>query len=40
MDDNLDKFQKLEKWLIDNGASFPKLYLKVLNHAMFESCVS
>ncbi len=25
----LDKFQVLEKWLIDNGSKFPKLYLKV-----------
>ena len=29
--DGLDKFQKLEKWLIENGALFPKLYLEVTN---------
>lgn len=27
----MDKFEIFEKWLLDNGAKFPKLYLKVMD---------
>lgn len=32
----MDKFANLEKWLLDNGATFPKLYLKVKHLSQYK----